>query len=294
MTTATVDPQTGSGTTRPVPGVGDHESFTTRMWWHMKDTLVLTRRGVQRIRHEPMQLSDVTIQPVIFVLLFAYVFGSAMSIGSGVNYKEFLVGGMFGMIILQTAPGTTVGIATDMTTGVIDRFRSLPMSRAAVLAGRTLSDVLTNALAVVVVGVTGYLIGWRINNGLWLALAAFGLLMLFAFAGSWAGACLGMVIPDVETAQATAFMVFLPLTFISNAFVPTQGLPDWLQPVANWNPVSAIASATRELFGNPNPTARIDAWPMQHPVLASFLWSVGLIAVFAPLAVRLYRRHAQK
>ena len=152
--------------TRP----GRHESLAVRLAWQVKDALVLTRRGLQRIRHEPMQLSDVTFQPVIFVLLFAYVFGSAMSIGAGNDYTEFLVAGLFGMIIAQTAPGTTVGIATDMTTGVIDRFRSLPMSRSAVLAGRTMADTCTSAIAVVVVGATGYVVGWRINNGVFDAL----------------------------------------------------------------------------------------------------------------------------
>ena len=135
-----------------------HDSAAARLRWQAKDALVLTRRGLQRIRHEPMQLSDVTFQPVIFVLLFAYVFGSAMSIGRD-DYTEFLVAGLFGMIIAQTAPGTTVGIATDMTTGVIDRFRSLPMSRSAVLAGRTMADTCTSAVAVVVVGATGYFVG---------------------------------------------------------------------------------------------------------------------------------------
>ena len=279
-----------SATTAPSPTRrAAHEPMDERARWMMKDAIVLTRRGLQRIRHEPMQLSDVTFQPVIFVLLFAYVFGSAMSIGRD-NYKEFLVAGLFGMIIAQTAPGTTVGITTDMTTGVIDRFRSLPMSRSAVLAGRTLADTCTSALAVVVVAITGYLVGWRINNGLADALAAFALLLLFAFAVSWCGACLGMFMSNVETAQATAFMVFLPLTFVSNAFVPTQGLPGWMQPIANWNPISAVAAACRDLFGNPNPSSRIDVWPMQHPIEATIAWSVLLIAVFAPIAVRLYQQ----
>ena len=268
------------------------ESLTQRAWWQVKDAFVLTRRGLQRIRHEPMQLSDVTFQPVIFVLLFAYVFGSAMSIGKG-NYREFLVAGLFGLIIAQTAPGTTVGLTTDMTTGLIDRFRSLPMSRAAVLAGRTIADVCTNAIAIVVVGIVGYVVGWRINNGVPSALAAVGVLLLFAFAMSWAGACLGMVMKNVEAAQATAFMIFLPLTFVSNAFVPTQGMPVFLRTIANWNPISAIAASCRELFGNPNPSASIDVWPMQHPVTAAILWSLIFIAVFAPLAVHLYRKRAE-
>jgi ABC-2 type transport system permease protein len=286
--TTTTAPKTAS---TPISATPVHEPLATRLRWQAKDALVLTRRGLQRIRHEPMQLSDVTFQPVIFVLLFAYVFGSAMTIGAE-NYKEFLVAGLFGMIIAQTAPGTTVGIATDMTTGVIDRFRSLPMSRSAVLAARTMADTCTSAVAVVVVGATGYVVGWRINNGIPDALFAFALLLLFAFAISWCGACLGMVMTNVETAQATAFMIFLPLTFVSNAFVPTQGLPGWLQPIANWNPISAVAAACRDLFGNPNPSATIQAWPMQHPIEASIAWSVLLIAVFAPLAVRLYQRRA--
>ena len=269
-----------------------HHSVAARLRWEAKDALVLTRRGLQRIRHEPMQLSDVTFQPVIFVLLFAYVFGSAISIGGGNSYKEFLVAGLFGLIIAQTAPGTTVGLSTDMNTGVIDRFRSLPMSRSAVLVGRTLSDLCTNLLAVVVVALTGLLVGWSIHTSALDALAAVALLLLFALGMSWAGACLGMVMTNVEAAQATAFMVFLPLTFVSNAFVPTNGMPDWLRTIANWNPISAISAACRELFGNPNPSARIDVWPMQHPVLAATLWSLLFVAVFAPLGVHLYRRRA--
>ncbi len=268
------------------------ESLPTRLWWHLKDALVVTRRGLQRIRHEPLQLSDVTIQPVIFVLLFAYVFGSAMTIGPG-DYRSFLVAGLFSMIIVQTAPGTTVGICTDMTTGVVDRFRSLPMSRAAVLAGRTMADLCTNVVAIVVVAVTGYVIGWRIESGMPSAMVAVVLLLLFAFAMSWAGACLGLVMSNPEAAQATAFMVFLPITFLSNAFVPTQGLPGWLQAVANWNPISAVAAACRELFGNPNPSATIDVWPMQHPVLAAFGWCAIFLVVFAPLAVTLYQRRVR-
>jgi ABC transporter DrrB family efflux protein len=264
-----------------------------RIRWGVKDAIVMTRRGLQRIRHEPMQLSDVTIQPVVFVLLFAYVFGAAMKLGAA-NYREFLVGGMFAWIIVQAAPGTTIGITTDMSTGVIDRFRALPMSRSAVLAGRTIADTICAALAVVIVAITGSLIGWGVHNGVGNALAAVGILLLFGYAISWSGAALGTTMTNVETAQATAFMIFLPLTFVSNAFVPTQGMPSWLQTIAEWNPISAVATACRELFGNPNPAAKLDAWPMQHAILASILWSVVLIAVFAPLAVHLYRRRAAR
>lgn len=286
MTATTISPEA-------MPVAAPRRSRTERLRWEIKDALVLTRRGLQRIRHEPMQLSDVTFQPVLFVLLFSYVFGAGMKLGAE-QYREYLVGGMFAFIIVQAAPGTTIGIVTDMSTGVIDRFRSLPMSRSAVLAGRTLADLCCAALAVLIVAITGLFVGWSANNGLGDTLAAVGILLLFGYAVSWAGATLGMLMTNVETAQAAAFMIFLPLTFVSNAFVPTNGMPEWMQTFADWNPVSTVATACRELFGNPNPAAASDAWPMQHAILASILWSIALIAVFAPLAVRLYRRRAAR
>lgn len=278
MTTAAMSPAPPAAT---LPG---------RAWWGLKDTWVLTRRSVVRIAREPEQLADVTIQPVIFVLLFSYVFGSAIHLPGGGSYHQYLISGMFGMAMAGSAPGTAVGLTTDMTSGLIDRFRSLPIARAAVLAGRTTSDLVTQVLGIVVLVITGLAIGWRAHNGLADALAAVGLSMLFAFAMTWAGACAGMLLRSPEAAQAMGFILFLPLSFVSNAFVPTQGMPGWLQAVANWNPMSAIASACRVLFGGPNPAATIHAWPMQHPELAVIIWSAGLIAVFAPAAVALYRR----
>jgi ABC transporter DrrB family efflux protein len=233
---------------------------------------------------------NVTVQPVVFVLMFAYVFGGAIPLPGGGNYHEYLVGGMLAMGLASTAPSTTVALVTDMNTGLIDRFRSLPMSPAAVLAGRTIADLLTQVIGLIVVTGVGLAIGWRVHTGAADVLAALGLAMLFGYAFTWAGACLGMVLRSPEAAQQVGFLLFLPLTFISSAFVPTQGMPGWLQAVADWNPMSALAAAARHLFGNPNPAASVQAWPMQHPELAVFIWSVGLIAVFAPLAVRLYRR----
>jgi ABC-2 type transport system permease protein len=180
-----------------------------------------------------------------------------------------------------------------MREGIIDRFRSLPMSRAAVLIGRTSSDLLTQMIGALVVAVTGLAIGWQIHNGLGDALAGFGLALLFGYAFSWAGVCLGMVLRSVEAAQQLGFILFLPLMFISNAFVPTQGMPGWLQAVANWNPFSAVAASCRRLFGNPDPSALVQAWPMQHPELAVLGWSALLLAIFAPLAVRLYARKSR-
>ncbi len=274
------------------PVAASHEPVVGRAWWAFKNTLVVAKRNIARIAREPEQLLDVTVQPVIFVLLFTYVFGSAVVLPGGGNYHEYLIGGMFGMSMAGSAPGTAVGISTDMESGLVDRFRSLPISRAAVLAGRVFSDLCTQVLGVAVLVATGLAVGWGIHNGLPDAVAAIGLSLLLAFAMTWAGACAGMLLKNAEAAQAMGFIVFLPLAFVSNAFVPTQGMPGWLQAVANWNPLSAVAASCRSLFGNPNPAATINAWPMQHPELATVLWSVGLTVLFAPLAVWLYRRKA--
>jgi ABC-2 type transport system permease protein len=259
-----------------------------RAWWALKNSWVLARRSVARIAREPEQLSDVTIQPVIFVLLFTYVFGSAIHLAGGGNYHQFLISGMFGMTMVGTAPGTAVGLTSDMSTGLIDRFRSLPISRAAVLVGRTMSDLATQVLGLVVLIATGLAVGWRMQHGIGDALIAAGLSLLIAFAMTWVGACAGMLLRSPETAQALGFIFFLPLSFVSNAFVPTQGMPAWLRDFANWNPLSAVAEMCRNLFGGNVPAP--DVWPMQHPELAVVIWSVALIAVFAPTAVYLYRR----
>ena len=266
------------------------ESVISRVWWALRNSLVLARRGVVRILREPSQLLDVTIQPLIFVLLFVYVFGSAIRLPGGGNYHEYLIGGMFGMALVGTAQGTAVGVSTDMATGLTDRFRSLPIARSAVLTGRVIADLLTEIVAIIVLVVTGLAVGWRIHNGVVDALLAFGLCLLIAFAMTWVGACAGMMVKNPEAAAAVGFIFFLPVVFVSNTFVPTQGMPHWLQVVADWSPVSAVASACRNLFGNPNPSSDVSAWPMQHPELAAVMWAIGLIAVFAPLAVHFYRR----
>ena len=280
MTTATVTMPSG-------PAAPPRRSALT---WAIRDSLILTKRSLSRIAREPETLMDVTVQPIVFVLLFAYVFGSAIPLPGGGNYHDYLIGGMLGMGLAGTAPGTAVGLVTDMSTGLIDRFRSLPMSRAAVLMGRTVSDLLTQAIGVVVVCGVGLAIGWRIHTGPADVLAALGLSLLLGYAFTWAGACLGMTLRSPEAAQQLGFILFLPLTFISNAFVPTQHMPGWLQAVANWNPLSALAASCRHLFGNPNPAAAVQAWPMQHPELSVVIWAAALIALFAPLSVRLYRR----
>jgi ABC-2 type transport system permease protein len=267
-------------------------SRRSNLRWLISDVAVLTRRILARIAREPETLMDVTIQPILFVLMFAYVFGGAIPLPGGGSYHEYLVGGMLAMGLAMTAPGTAVALVTDMSSGLIDRFRSLPTARSAVLAGRTIADLVTQVIGAVVVAGVGLAIGWRIHSSVADAAAAFGLALLFGYAFTWTGACLGMVLRSPESAQQLGFVLFLPLTFVSNAFVPTQGMPGWLQAVANWNPMSALAAASRQLFGNPNPAASVQAWPMQHPELAVIGWSAVLLAVFAPLAVHLYRRKA--
>jgi ABC-2 type transport system permease protein len=264
-------------------GQGPFRLFMTDVW-------VLVRRAIARIKNEPETLMDVTIMPVIFILMFAYVFGGSIRLPGSGNYHEYLIGGMLGMGLAQTAPGVAVALVTDMSTGLMDRFRSLPMSRWAVLIARSIAELLTQLMSTVIVVCVGLAIGWRVHTNGWDVLAALGLALLFGYAFTWGGILLGMVLRSPEAAQQLGFILFLPLTFISSAFVPTQGMPGWLQPVADWNPMSALAAACRKLFGNPNPAATVHAWPMQHPELAVVAWSLGMLLVFAPLAVRKYRR----
>jgi ABC-2 type transport system permease protein len=259
--------------------------FTTDVW-------VLIRRAIARIRNEPETLMDVTAMPVIFILMFTYVFGGAIALPGHGSYHEYLIGGMLGMGMASTAPGVAVALVTDMSTGLMDRFRSLPMSRWAVLLARSISELLTQLISTAIVVCVGLAIGWRVHSSAGDVVLALALTLLFAYAFTWVGILLGMVLRSPEAAQQLGFILFLPMTFISSAFVPTQGMPGWLQPAAEWNPMSALAAAARKLFGNPNPAALVHAWPMQHPELAVMAWSVGMLAVFAPLAVRRYRRVA--
>ncbi|NGO67606.1 ABC transporter permease [Streptomyces boncukensis] len=260
----------------------------------LADTLVLARRSLVRTLSEPESLIDVTLTPVVFTLLFAYVVGGAISLPDGVSYHDYLVPGMFAMTMASASTGTATAVNNDMAGGIIDRFRSLPMSRAGVLAGQSLADLLATVIAVLVLAGTGLAIGWRIHTDAAHAAEGFLLILLFAYALNWGMSCLGMVFRSAEGVQQFGVLMMLGLTFVSSAFVPTGGMPGWLREVANWNPLSALAAAIRNLFGNPNPAGSVHAWPLQHPELATTLYSLGLIALFAPLAVRLYRTRTSK
>jgi ABC transporter DrrB family efflux protein len=255
----------------------------------MGDGAVVAKRNLIKIKRVPELLVFTTLQPIMFILLFAYVFGSAIDTGT-VNYREFLIAGIFAQTVIFGATLTGVGLADDIQKGVIDRFRSLPMSRSAVLVGRTTSDVLNNVLVIVVMSLTGLVVGWRIRTSLLEALGGFLLLLLFAYAISWVMAWVGLLVPSVEVVQSASFIVIFPLTFIANTFVPSDGLPGPLRVIAEWNPVSSVTQAARELFGNVAVGAPVpDAWSLQHPVLYTLLWVALILAVFIPLSLRQYR-----
>ena len=262
-----------------------------RSW--LEDVWVLTRRNLIHIRREPQQLSDVTIQPVLFTLLFVYVFGSAMVVAGGGSYLQFALAGLLTMNLTTSTVGTAIGLSMDLSTGVIDRLRTLPMAQGAILIGRSLSDLLAAALCSTIVAATGLAIGWRPDAGIGSVLAGFAIALLFSYALTWMNACLGMAVSSPEAAQGIVFIVMFPLAFVSNVFAPTQGMPAWRAAIANWNPVSAVAASCRTLFGNPNPSSTIHAWPMQHPVAAALGWSILILVVAIPLANRLYRHRTR-
>jgi ABC transporter DrrB family efflux protein len=252
------------------------------------DGLVITFRNLKRVPRIPELAIFALLQSVMFVLLFAFVFGGAIPLPGGGSYRQFLMPGIFVQTLAFASITTAIAVADDMTKGLIDRFRSLPMARSAVLSGRTIADIFYNAGILVVLMATGLVVGWRVNNGVGDFLAAVALLLFFTYAMAWIGVLVGLLVPTVEVAQQLGFLIIFPITFLSNAFVPTQTLPAVLQPIADWNPVSALTGATRELFGNPNPFAT-GSWPGQHAVLLSLLWTVVLLALFVPLAIRRYR-----
>jgi ABC transporter DrrB family efflux protein len=265
-----------------------------RISYAFGDGVTIAKRNVIKIKRVPEVLVSVLISPIIFVLLFAYVFGSSIDIQGG-SYREFLISGIFAMTLVFGATLTGAGLADDMQKGIIDRFRSLPMSQSAVVFGRTASDVIYNVLSLIIMTLTGLIVGWRIHNGLGSALLGFALLLLFAYAFSWIMAYVGLLVPSVEVINNASIMVIFPLTFIANTFVPAENLPTPLRVFAEWNPVSAVTQATRELFGNiPPGTPEPTAWPLQNAVLYTLIWVVIIIAIFAPLAVRRYKRARAK
>lgn len=265
---------------RPTPVGGPRQMLA--------DGLIVAWRNLKRIPRIPELAIFAVLQSIMFVLLFAFVFGGAIPLPGGGSYREFLMPGIFAQTIVFAAATTTIGMTDDVNKGILDRFRSLPMARPAVLIGRALSDVVYNGGILIVLMLSGLAVGWTVRTGLPELLAGIGLLLLFAFAMSWMGIWLGLSVPTVEVAQQVGFTVLFPITFVSNVFVPTQTLPDFLQPIAEWNPTSTLSAALRELWGNPNPYAS-NSFPSQEPVLVTLIWVVVIIGIFGPLGARRYR-----
>lgn len=254
----------------------------------VSDSLVFARRNAAHVRQIPEKLFDVTLQPLTFVLLFSYVFGGVIDIPGGGDYKDYLLGGILVQTLAFGMMGPGVSIATDLTEGIIDRFRSLPTSRAAYLLGHLVSEVGAVLIALVVMTLTGLVVGWGIHEDALHAVAAFGLLFLIATTMIWVGTLIGLSVRSAEAVQGIAFVGIFPLTFISNAFVPAGGLPDGLREVANYNPISAMAAAVRDLFGNATAMPADAPWPLEHPVVAAFGWCLVILAVVVPLTLKRY------
>lgn len=261
--------------------------------WFVHDTLAVSSRFMLTFLRVPETLFFAIVQPIMFIVLFAYVFGGSINVGEGgaAVYREFLIPGIFAQTVSFAVAGITVGIAEDAQKGIMDRFHSLPMRQGAVLAGRTIAELFQNAAVLIAMAVTGFIVGWRIRGSFLDAVTAFALLLLFAYALTWVGALIGLSVPNPQVAGTAGLIWIFPLTFASNAFTPTSAMPAWLETFAVWNPVSCLALSARQLFGNPTPFVG-SSFPEQHPVALSFAWAIAIIVVFAPLAIRKYRKAA--
>jgi ABC-type multidrug transport system permease subunit len=256
------------------------------------DTLTMTRRNLAHVRQIPEKLLDVTIQPMMFVVLFAYVFGGVIAVPGG-NYREYLIAGVIVQSLAFGIMGPATSIATDLHEGVVDRFRSLPMSRSAYLLGHLTAELLAVALSILVLSIAGLIVGWRIHSSVWEASTAYALLLSFAFAMLWVGTLLGLTVRSPDAAQGAVFIFVFPLTFLATTFVPNSGFKGVLLAIAAWNPISALSGGVRILFGNPTATPPHAPWPLVHPVVTSFTWCAVIIALAMPLALHRYAVRAR-
>jgi ABC-2 type transport system permease protein len=255
------------------------------------DSWVIARRGLLHMRRHPEALSDATIQPIMFVLLFAYVFGGAIAVPGGGSYKEFLMGGIFAQTIVFGCFNVAMALATDRNNGAIDRFHSMPIHPASVLCGHALANMFRSLIPITLMSVTGAVIGWRIRGGAVDTVIAFGLMIGFSFAMIWVGVLLGSLCRTPEAVQGVAFTTIFPITFVASTFVPYNTLPNGLRQVALWNPTTALSEALRQRFHNPGGHPAPDApWPILHATAYTSIWMIGIVAVCAPLAVKLYWR----
>ena len=256
-----------------------------------KDTMIITQRQLRLLTRVPEVLIFSTVQPVMFVLLFRYVFGGSISTDQPGGYVQLLMPGIFVQTVAFTLAGTASGLAEDMKKGLIDRFRSLPISQSALVLGRTLGDSLLNIVVLAVMGIAGFMVGWRPTSGPLSVVIGFVFLLLFGYALSWVGIFVGLSASDARVVQNVSFIITFPLTFLSNAFAPTTGMPRALQYFAEWNPVSTMVAGCRSLFGLENQFgATAGSFPSENPLLTSFLYMIIIMAIFIPLSVRKYKR----
>ena len=260
----------------------------------LRQSWTITRRNLIHIRRMPEMLMDVTIQPVMFVVLFAYVFGGAIATDAPAGYKEWLMAGIMGQTIAFASFIVAVGLTADIGKGIVDRMRSLPIHASAVLVGRSISSLIHSSIGIVVMSLTGLVIGWRIRGTAFEAVAAYGLLLLWGFAMIWLGILVGASMRSVEAVQGVMFTTIFPLTFLSNAFAPTEPMGPVLRTIAEWNPISALVQAIRELWGNTVPAPPDAALPLQYPVVATLIWTLALTAVLAPLSIRAFKKRTQQ
>ncbi|MCW2532186.1 MAG: ABC-type polysaccharide/polyol phosphate export system, permease component [Blastococcus sp.] len=258
----------------------------------VSDGLTITRRNMIKVKRVPDLIVFATLSPIMFVLLFRYVFGGAINVPGDVTYAEFLLPGIFAQTVVFGSTITGASLADDLQKGLIDRFRSLPMAHSAVLVGRTVADLALNALSIAVMALTGLAVGWRIHTSVGEAALGFLVLLGFAYAVSWLMALVGLIVRTPEVVNNASFIVIFPITFVANTFVPLETFPSVLRHFAEWNPVSSVVQAARDLFGNS--FGAPDVWSLQHPVLYSALWGVAILAVFVPLSVRTYRSTASR
>src|SRR5438132_7249727 len=243
----------------------------TKLALALGDGAVVAKRNLIKIKRVPDILVWTLMSPIMFVVLFSYVFGSSIKI-PGMSYREYLIAGVFVQTVIFGSTFTGVGLAEDMTKGIIDRFRSLPMARSAVLVGRTTSDIGFNSTSILVMSVTGLIVGWRIHTSPLSAIGGYLLLLLFAYAMSWVMAFVGLKVGRVEVVNNASFMVIFPLTFIANTFVRSDLLPGPLKSFADWNPVSSVAQSVRQAFGNTGSVPKPHAWSLAHPVAYALIW----------------------
>ena len=281
-------PQATARPSRSVEGAG---GSGLAQW--ASDVRTVTWRNLIKFRRNPEILLFAVLQPIMFVLLFSQVYGGSIQIEGG-DYTNYLMAGIFGQTVLFGSTFSGFQMAQDLKDGIIDRFRTLPMHDSSVLFGRTNADLVLNAISMVIMMLSGMAVGWRFTDGWVRFLAGVAILLLFSYAFSWVMVLLGIIVPTPEVINNASFMILFPLTFISNAFVQSSNLPSVLETIANWNPISALVQAARELFGNAGSAPTPDTWPMQNPVITVLTGSVLLLVIFIPLAVNRFRQASSR